>query len=96
MTWWRRTPRRVVIWSRAGCHLCEEMESTVRSVLAAGGVPPVELAVRDLDEAGLDDPDLLGRLSTLVPVLEVDGVEVARWSVEPAVVRAALRGRPRT
>ncbi|SOC56362.1 glutaredoxin family protein [Ornithinimicrobium cerasi] len=94
MTWWRRTPVRVVIWSRAGCHLCAEMEATVRAVAGSRGTPPVEVVVRDLDEAGRDDPGLLARLSALVPVLEVDGVQVARWSVEAATVRAALRGRP--
>ena len=92
MTWWRRTPRRVVIWSRRGCHLCEQMEATVRSVAAGRGMPPVELEVRDLDEAGRQDPALLARLTTRVPVLEVDGKEVAHWDVDVATVRSALRG----
>lgn len=92
MTWWRRTPRRVVIWSRRGCHLCEEMEATVRAVAGGRGMPPVELEVRDLDLVGQDDPALGARLSSLVPLLEVDGVEVAHWTVDPAAVRAALRG----
>ena len=59
----------------------------MRSVAAARGTPPVELEVRDLDEAGREDPELLARLSTLVPVLEVDGVQVARWVVAPSAPR---------
>lgn len=92
MTRWRRTPRRVVIWTRHGCHLCEQMEDTVRSVAGARGMPRTELEVRDVDAVGETDPGLHARLSTLVPVLEVDGVEVAHWSVDAAAVRAALRG----
>lgn len=93
MTWWRRTPRRVVIWSRAGCHLCAEMEATVRAAASRRPGPGVDLVVRDLDEAGRDDPELLARLTTRVPVLEVDGVEVAHLRVDERTVRAALSSR---
>ncbi|MGD8149239.1 glutaredoxin family protein [Ornithinimicrobium sp. Y1694] len=103
MRWWRRAregapQRSVVIWSRAGCHLCEQMESVVRDV-AEGSAgrrgpgrarPPVAIEVRDLDEAGREDPALLAELTTLVPVLEVDGRRVAHWQVDAQTVRAAL------
>ena len=93
MTWWRRSPRRLVIWSRAGCHLCDDMEQTVRGLMGARGMPPLELQVRDLDEAGRDAPELLARWTTKVPVLTVDGVEVAHWAVDESDLRRLLRRR---
>ncbi|GAA5166909.1 glutaredoxin family protein [Ornithinimicrobium tianjinense] len=94
MTWWRRSPRRLVIWSRAGCHLCDDMERTVRGLMGTRGVPPLELEVRDLDEAGREDPELLARWTTKVPVLTVDGVEAAHWAVDETDVRRLVRRRP--
>lgn len=86
--------RDVVVVSRAGCHLCVEMERVVRAVLAerpgrpAGGA---RLRVVDLDELGREDPAALERWTTRVPVLLVDGREVAHWQADPEVVHRALR-----
>jgi hypothetical protein len=76
----------VTIVTRQGCHLCEEMELTVRRVL--GEAHPVELL--DLDEAGAVDPALRARWTTLVPVLLLDGAEVAHWSVDEESLRRLL------
>lgn len=84
----------VVVVSRAGCHLCAQMEQVVSAVLAE---PPAHrgrrgrLRVADLDQLGREDPALLERWTTQVPVLLVDGQEVAHWSVDPETVRTALR-----
>jgi hypothetical protein len=83
----RRPAARVEVLTRPGCHLCEEMVALVRQV--AGPAVPVHLV--DLDAPGTD-PQLRRRCSTLVPVLLVDGVEVAHWQVTPDDVRRALRG----
>lgn len=92
--------RDVVVVSRAGCHLCVEMEQVVGQVLteerAAGGRPGppaggARLRVVDLDELGREDPAVLERWTTRVPVLLVDGREVAHWQVDPETVRSALR-----
>jgi hypothetical protein len=84
----------VVVVSRAGCHLCADMEQVVREVLAEregraarGG----RLRVLDLDELAQDEPALLRRWTTKVPVLLVDDREVAHWRVDADTVRAALR-----
>ena len=84
----------VVVVSRAGCHLCGEMEQVVAGVLAErpgrsarGG----RLRVVDLDELAQEDPQVLERWTTKVPVLLVDGREVAHWGVDAETVRAALR-----
>lgn len=90
---WRRRPvaPEVVLVSRAGCHLCAEMEQVVTAVLGDPGA----YAVVDLDLDGDLEPDQRDRWSTLVPVLLVDGREIAHYRVDPETVRAALgRRRP--
>ena len=91
---WRGEAADVAVVSRAGCHLCTDMERVVADVLAepAGRrARPGRLRVVDLDELGRDDPSVLERWTTQVPVLLVDGREVAHWRVDAATVRAALR-----
>jgi len=87
----------VVVLTRRGCHLCTEMEQVVAGVVGEGrgraGLRPAHYRLLDLDEAGEQDPALLERYDTAVPVLLVDGVEVARWRVAEAPVRAALGRR---
>jgi hypothetical protein len=84
----------VVVVSRAGCHLCAQMEQVVSGVLAERPAPRARrgrLRVLDLDRLGRDDPALLERWTTRVPVLLVDDEEVAHWTVDPDTVRTALR-----
>jgi hypothetical protein len=42
------------------------------------------------------DPALADRYGLRVPVVEVNGVEVAEFQVDPAVVRAAMAQRSAT
>jgi glutaredoxin len=74
---------RITLYTRRGCHLCEEAEQVVRA--AAGDVHQVVL--RDVD----GDPALLDAYTVRVPVVEVDGVEVAQYQVDPAALHAALQ-----
>lgn len=78
--------------SREGCHLCAEMHDVVRAVAQEVGVPGPE--VLDLDRALADgrlDAQRHTRWNTLVPVLLVDGEEVAALRAAPEEVCAALR-----
>lgn len=88
----------VVIWSRQGCHLCEELEQQVRTA-ADGAGRSIAVAVEDVDELARsgrsEDRELAARLHTLVPVLVVDGVEVGHWRLTDEEVRAALTRRAR-
>lgn len=89
--WWRRRVPEVAVMTREGCHLCTEMVRVVRD--AAGRVP---VAVRDLDvelAAGRLEPSVHDRWTTLVPVLLVDGREVAHHRADATAVRRALRRR---
>ncbi len=57
---------RLVVWSREGCGLCEEMVQELGQWLAAGGLTA---EVRDVD----DDLEARRRYGLKVPVLTLDG-----------------------
>lgn len=78
-------PVRVTVLSRDRCHLCVEAVAVVAEVADRAGVGWAE---RDLD----DTAELVLRYGDLVPVVFVDGREVARWRVDPAALARALRG----
>ena len=83
MRWpWQRR-RTVVVYTRAGCGLCREAE---RLVAREARGHDVELV--DIDA----DPDLQRAYTVRVPVVEVDGVEVAEGRLPPGAVRTARRG----
>jgi len=77
-------PRPVVtVYTRRGCHLCAEAEA-VAGRLARGRA---DVRLVDIDA----DPALTERYTVRVPVVEVDGVEVAEYQVGVRVLRRALR-----
>jgi len=83
MTIWRRGPTRVVtVYTRVGCHLCEQAEATVRRIARRH-----DIRIVDVDA----DPDLTERYTVRVPVIAVDGVEIAEFALDPAQLRTALR-----
>jgi glutaredoxin len=77
-----RRPR-ITVYSRAGCHLCEQAEADVRRLARSRA----EIEVVDIDT----DPRLAERYTLRVPVVAIDGHEVAELQVDPAAVRTALR-----
>lgn len=82
---------RVVIFSRAGCHLCDEAREVVSAVCDAAGESWREV---DVDA----DPALVERYGEYVPVVEVDGVQQGFWRVDGArlarrLARPAGRGQ---
>lgn len=75
------TAHQVVVYTRAGCHLCDDAEQLLR---AAG------LAPRMVD---IDADDALRALHTAwVPVVEIDGVVRFRGRIEPVLLRRLLAG----
>ena len=80
---------RVILYTRAGCHLCHDARQVLLELCAEEGVGWAEI---DIDAAGDPRVDavLRARLSDLVPVVEVDGVQVGYWRVKEANVRIAL------
>jgi glutaredoxin len=74
----------VVVYSRPGCHLCEEA--------LAGIVAFHEEGYRfNLHEVDIESNDLLlRRYLERIPVVEVDGTEVSELVLDAAAVRARL------
>ena len=73
----------VTLYTRSGCHLCEAAEAVIRTMVG----PAVQLRLVDIDS----DPALQQRYTVRVPVVEVDGVEIAEYEVDPGQLAAALR-----
>ncbi len=73
----------VVVYSRAGCHLCEAAERTIEQVCADEGVTWTRV---DIDT----DPELQRRFTDQVPVTFVWGAQHDFWQVDPIRLAAAL------
>jgi glutaredoxin len=73
----------VVLYTRVGCHLCEDAERTLRREQAA---TPFELELVDVD----GDPQLVRRYGVRVPVVAVDGEELFEYEVPVDLLRARL------
>jgi len=76
----------VTLYTRTGCHLCEQAERVLR---AEQRTIPFALVTVDIDE----DPELVRKYGVRVPVVAVDGVELFEYEVPPDLLRAHLRGR---
>ena len=76
--------RRVTLYSRPGCHLCEVALGEIRSI---SGID-FELDVVNID----DDDDLLSRYLERIPVVELDGQELYEFHVDASDLAARLKG----
>ena len=82
----RRTLPQLTLYSRPGCHLCDDMKTLIARVAAR---LPLGLEVVNIDE----DPVLTERYGLEIPVLLVDGRMVAMYRVDEAALERALRAR---
>jgi glutaredoxin len=72
-------PRRLVLYTRPGCHLCDD----ARSVLARVGEP--------FDEIDIETNDALhAAYLERIPVVTLDGVEAFEFFVDEVVLRGLL------
>ena len=71
--------------TRQGCTLCAAAEPLVARAALEAGVP---LEIRDVDADAVDRE----RWTDKVPVVLLDGVEHAYWTIDEQVLRRALRG----
>ena len=77
------------IYSRPGCHLCDEMKAVVDGVAS-------ELSI-DVEEINIStDADLEARYGLEIPVLEIDGKKVAKYRIDEATLRRVLSARNTT
>ena len=76
---------KVTLYTRPGCHLCEEMKQVISSSGCAG-----LYELEELDIQG--DPELFARYQFEIPVLFINGVETFRHRVRPDEFRAYVTG----
>ena len=78
----------IKLYSKPGCHLCEEMKSEIASANCAG--------VYELQEINIEsDAELFARYRNDIPVLSIDGVEAFKHRLSSADFRDYLN-QPRT
>ena len=74
----------VVVYSRPGCHICEEAFAQIAALHDQG-------YRFDLHEVDIESNDLLlRRYLERIPVVEIDGLEVSELILDRAAVRARL------
>jgi glutaredoxin len=74
----------IVVYSRPGCHLCEEALEEIVAIHGEG----YRFELREVDIES--DENLLRRLLERIPVVEVDGVVVSELLLDQAALRARL------
>ena len=75
----------VTIYSRPGCHLCDEMKALVHRVVQAIAAP---VAVEEIDIS--TDPALEARYGLEIPVLLIDGKKAAKYRVAEGALSRML------
>ena len=78
----------LTLYSRPGCHLCDEMKAIVERV--ARSIP---LALETVDIS--TDPQLEGLYGLEIPVLLIDGKRAAKYRITEAELRRQLEARGR-
>jgi thiol-disulfide isomerase/thioredoxin len=78
----------LTLFSRPGCHLCDEMKTVVQRVIDAADRPA---AVEVIDIS--TDPDLEERYGLEIPVLLVDGKKAAKYRVTEGELMRLLAAR---
>ena len=73
----------LTVYSRPGCHLCDEMKATIDRVAQS-----IALTVDVIDISG--DPELDRRYGLEIPVLLVDGMKAAKYRIAEADLRRML------
>lgn len=78
-------PRDVTLYTRPGCHFCEEAKAQIAPLLKEFGARLTEI---DIDE----DPDLRARYDYDVPVIFLGTRKAAKHRVDVAQFRRQLKG----
>ncbi len=81
--------RRVVIYTRSACHLCDEARAVLASMIADAD----DLV---LDEVDIESDDRLhAAMLERIPIVELDGVVISELVPDVPAIRAALLQSPR-
>jgi glutaredoxin len=73
----------VIIYSRPGCHLCDEAKAAILSTGCSNQFVLEEINIES-------DEELLRKYKYDIPVIMIDGVEVFIHRVDPIEFRSAL------
>jgi len=77
----------VTLIGKPGCHLCDDAKAVVASVTG----PMMDVAT---EEVSLEDNPLWSELyGELIPVILVNGEEIAHWRIEPQTLEQAITER---
>lgn len=77
---------KLLLYSKPGCHLCDEMKTVVAKVAGRFGVD-----VKEVDISA--DPDLIQRYGEQIPVLMLDGKKIAKYRISEKELARRLAGR---
>ena len=78
----------LTLYSRPGCHLCDEMKAAVERVARAADAP---ITIEEIDIS--TDPGLEARYGLEIPVLLIDGRKAAKFRVTEGELTRLLRDR---
>ncbi len=76
----------VILYTRPGCHLCDEAKQAMRAANCSNEYTLQEINIES-------DPELLRRYQHDIPVITVDGVEAFRHRLTSQAFRERLRSR---
>ena len=75
--------KQVILYSKPGCHLCEPVEDVILTVRRER---EFEFIVRNIE----DDPADFEKYKHAIPVVVVDGKEIARYKLSRMQLETAL------
>jgi thiol-disulfide isomerase/thioredoxin len=78
----------ITLYSRPGCHLCDDMKAIVARVVRALSTP---VTVEEIDIS--TDPELEARYGVEIPVLLVNGSKAAKYRVTERELTRILNAR---
>jgi hypothetical protein len=76
--------RKLTLYSKAGCHLCDEMKHVIETVSTR---VPISLEVIEITT----DPELEDRYGLEIPVLLIDGKKAAKYRITQEDLERRLR-----
>ncbi len=80
----RKGVRRLVLYGRPDCHLCDEAREIL--IRLVGEARDVELVERNIE----DENDLLREYLERIPVIELEGQVISELIPEPRALRSSL------
>ena len=82
-----KTRAQVILYSKPGCHLCEQMKLEIARAQCS--------ALFDLKEISIEsDPELMAQYQNDIPVLCINGVEVFKHRLSSVAFRDHLTHLP--